>query len=178
MKNQTECEDEIKTNPNGGVASTVPSHRIDNRNSFSPPARNSIGDRREMVANAHPEQDWLQHKLRNIERLAMPDDVHDILYSELFIAFEILSKRFCASPMNPMREQYLATVDNVGVRQLIVHLKHAQVISNSQANYVHRATSQRNQLFHGEKVYLDDLSIDRLSNVLLTLLEIFPPWRR
>ena len=107
------------------------------------------------------------------------EDVYDILYAELFIAFEILSKRFCASPMNPMRKQYLAAFDTVGVRKLIIYLRRAQVISDSQANFVHRATNHRNRLFHGQKVDLDDLSIDQLSDVLLMLLEMSPsfqPW--
>ena len=178
MKNQTECKEQVKTNPNGSVVSTIPSRSIDVRNTLAPSANDSIDDRQDNGATGYVEPDWLQRKLRNIERLATLEDVHDILYSELFIAFEILSKRFCASSLNPMRQQYLSTVDNIGVRKQIVYLRRAQIISNSQANYVHRAANQRNRLFHGDKVDLDDLSIDRLSNVLLTLLEKCPAGRR
>ncbi len=175
MKNQTGDMCQIKSNLKCNVDETFPPRKMPQSKTLSCSAISSMCDRSGNGTIVHSEPDWLQRKLRNIKRLAELEDFQDLLFAELYIAFEILARRFCSSSLNPLREKYLATADDVGVRQLISHLKHAKVISKAQANCIQIATNKRNRLFHGQNVFLDDWSFDGLSKVLLRLLKLFEP---
>ncbi len=108
---------------------------------------------------------WLVRKFRNVERLSGMEDVQDILYSELFIAFEILLKEVHTYAY-PNRTELAATEDRVPLWELARQLRQVGAIAWSQEQEIYWVMKQRNRLLHGDVLELEELPIDRLSRIV------------
>lgn len=97
--------------------------------------------------------------MKNVERLSEMDDAHDILFSEIFVAFEILMKELHA---------YVNTTDEskLPLWKIAEALRVAGVITPRQKDEISWAVSQRNRLFHGDPVAIRKLPIKRLKKIV------------
>ena len=124
------------------------------------------GDRLCLVRN---KSSWLARKFRNIELLAEMEDVRDILFSELFIAFEILIKEVHTYAY-PERRALAKNEDRVMLWEFARQLRQSGAIARSHEKEIRYVMAQRNRLFHGEVLKLDELPIDQLSRIILQML--------
>lgn len=109
---------------------------------------------------------WLRRKLENAERLARLDDARDLVYSELFVAFEVLVK---------MLDEYTGRRGGKTLRETVDRLRSFGVIPESRRRLMLEAIGERNRLFHGETVRPESLPLEKLRTVIEDLRWYFSP---
>ena len=112
------------------------------------------------------ETPWLKRKLLNAERFARIADSRDIVYSELFVAFEVLVR---------MLHECIGYREDKGLRKMVDSLRDENVVTRSQHRMMQDAITDRNRLFHGESVRLEALPIDHLQEIIKDLRWYFIP---